>query len=537
MTTRVRFAPSPTGTLHIGGARTALYNWLVARQSGGTFILRVEDTDLERSKAAYTDDILSSLEWLGIDWDEGPKRGGSNGPYYQTERMKAGLYKPFMDKLLAGGGVYRCFCSKERLAQLKAHNENAPYDGKCRSIAAAEAEKRFKAGEPSVVRIKLPTTGISWEDRIAGHVKWEAEHMSDEIIIRTDGSPMYNFVVVCDDIAMKVTDVIRGADHMANTPKQIPIYDALGAAKPRFAHIPLIFGPNGKKLSKRAPVMAGKNAKGEDVYVSASKEQPETHCDVLDGKGVRTTVPRGEVTDLRQVMSQVDEYRAAGYLPEAVVNYLVLLGWGSEDGKTEIFSKEELVSKFSIDKVSKSDAQFDPRKLEHFQGLYMRKLPDDVVAASFARELTKAGLYPESPSADDRAWLLLLARSEKERVRVFSDIVEKARVFRVDQLDYDAKARENLTKKAGVDALLAAYRADLEAQSFDDSKALEDRARAFAKEKGIKFGELVHPIRAALTGTTQGPGLFDVVRLCGKKKAIERLARAEEFARANAPKA
>lgn len=525
MTTRVRFAPSNTGTLHIGGARTALYNWLWARRSKGTFLLRIEDTDLERSKPEFTANILSSLRWLGIDWDEGPEKGGPHGPYFQTERAKAGIYKPYAERLMSGGGTYRCFCSRERLAQLKEKDENAPYDRKCRSIPRDEADKRAKAGEPNVIRIKLPEHDIRFDDGIKGPQKWDPAVMSDEVIMRTDGSPMYNFVVVCDDLGMEVTDVIRGEDHLSNTPKQVAIYNALGAKPPRFSHIPLIFGPNGKKLSKRAPVLAGKNGKGEDVYVARSKDDPDA-WEVIDMKtGAKSTAPKSDVTDLRQVMSQVDEYRAAGYLPEAVLNYLVLLGWGYDD-KTEIFSKDDLVEKFDIAKVTSSAAQFDPRKLEHFQGLYMRKAPDDLVARRFTEELQKAQLLPASLSADDTARLDLLVKAEKERVKFFSEIVEKSRPYFLDEVSYDAKALENLKKRPDAADLLDAYAQSLEGGDFADSKALEEAARAFSKEKNVKFGELVHPVRAAITGTTMGAGLFDVIRLVGKKRSLERLRRA-----------
>lgn len=529
MTIRVRFAPSNTGTLHIGGARTALYNWLWARRNKGTFLLRIEDTDLERSKAEYTANILSSLKWLGIDWDEGPEKGGPHGPYFQTERAKAGLYKPFIDKLMAGGGIYRCFCSKERIAQIKAKDENAPYDRKCRSIPRDEAEKRAKAGESNVIRVKLPDL-IQFHDGIAGPISVRGTDTSDEIIIRADGSPMYNFVVVCDDIAMEITDVIRGTDHLPNTAKQVAIYDALSAARPRFAHIPLIFGPNGKKLSKRAPVLAGKTAKGDDVYVAKSKEDPDS-WEVIDQKtGARSVAPKSAISDLRQVMSQVDEYREAGYLPEAVLNYLVLLGWGYDD-KTEIFTKADLVEKFDIAKVSSSAAQFDPRKLEHFQGVYMRMFDCDVLADRYASELQRAGLLGPSPSAEDRERLRLLAHAERERTLFFQEIPAKARVFFQDEVSYDAKALENLKKRPDAADLLEAYAKALESGDFSDGKKLEDQARGFAKEKNVKFGELVHPVRAALTGTTVGPGLFDVIRLVGKKRALERLRRAVAFVR------
>ncbi len=535
MTTRVRFAPSNTGTLHIGGARTALYNWLWARKNKGTFILRIEDTDLERSKKEFTDNILSSLGWLGIDWDEGPGKGGPHGPYYQTERAKAGLYRPFVDKLLSGGGAYRCFCSRERLdkvnAEQKAKKLRVGYDRQCFSIPAAEAEKRAKT-EPGVIRIKVPDQSISWEDGIQGKVTWKPEDISDEVVIRSDGSPMYNFVVVCDDVTMEVTDVIRGADHSSNTPKQLCIYKALGVPTPNFSHIPLIFGPNGKKLSKRAPVLAGKNGKGEDVYVAAAEGAPDS-WEVIDAKGNRSVVKKSEVTELRQVMSQVDEYREAGYLPQAVVNYLALLGWGYDD-KTEFFTKDDLVSKFDIHKVSSSPAQFDPRKLEHFQGLHMRVLDVDFLAGKFTEELHRAGVLPATLGPADKERMKLVAAAERERVRFFREIVEKGRMYFEENVAYDAKAIENLRKRPDAAELLVAYAKVLESGSFSDPKALEEQARVFSKERNVKFGELVHPVRAAVTGTTMGPGLFDIIRTIGKDRALARLNRAADFLRSAA---
>lgn len=327
MVERVRFAPSNTGYLHIGGARTALYNYLVAKKNKGQFILRIEDTDLERSKPEYTSEILESLKWLGLDWDEGPE--------FQTERNNKGYYQPFIDKLILNKAVYRCFCTKERLERLsseqKSKKQSLGYDGKCRNLTLEEVNSLINADLPSTFRIRVARPGkTEWVDGIQGKVSWNNRDLSDEIVIRADGSPMYNFAVVCDDISMNITHVIRGADHSSNTPKQLQIYQALGVEPPKFSHIPLIFGPDGKKLSKRNPP-------------------------IFQGK---------------PVMSEVRQYRDAGYLPEAVLNYLVLLGWGF-DAKTEFFTKEDLIEKFDLAKVSSGPARFDPKKLEHFQGVYV----------------------------------------------------------------------------------------------------------------------------------------------------------------------
>ena len=351
---RVRFAPSPTGKLHIGGARTAIYNWAFARAMGGTFVLRIEDTDPERSTEENTQIILRALRWMGLDWDEGPEVGGEFGPYFQTQRTQT--YADALERLRERDAVYACFCTKEELDEKRAVAEKteggyAGYDRTCRDLPRDEVEARISAGEPHVWRLKVPLDHgpIEFDDAVYGHMSFPAEVMDDMILVRTDGSPTYNFAVVCDDANMGITHVIRGDDHLSNTPRQILIYEALGFEVPTFAHLSMILGADGKKLSKRHGA------------------------------------------------TNVEEYRDRGYLSDSLVNFLALLGW-SLDGETTIIDRETLCREFSLDRVTKKDAVFDETKLDWMNGVYIREmgahawadaaLPWLVDAAAFA---SKAG--------------------------------------------------------------------------------------------------------------------------------------------------
>ena len=326
-TVRVRFAPSPTGKLHIGGARTAIYNWAFARAMGGKFILRIEDTDPERSTEENTQIILRAMRWLGLDWDEGPEVGGEFGPYHQTERFDT--YTAALETLKERGAVYPCFCTKEELdAKREAAGESyAGYDRTCRNLSAEEAQARIAAGEPHVWRLKVPENHgpIEFDDAVYGHMSFPADVMDDMILVRTDGTPTYNFAVVCDDANMQITHVIRGDDHLSNTPRQILIYEALGLEAPTFAHLSMILGADGKKLSKRHGA------------------------------------------------TSVEEYKAQGFLPDTMVNFLALLGW-SLDGETTVISRDVLCEKFSLDRITKKDAVFDETKLEWMNGQYIKAM-------------------------------------------------------------------------------------------------------------------------------------------------------------------
>ena len=327
---RVRFAPSPTGRLHIGGARTAIFNWAFARATGGDFILRIEDTDPERSTKENVDVILNAMKWLGLTWDEGPEVGGEAGPYFQMQRM--GTYTEALERLKERGAVYPCFCTKEELDAKREEAEKtqggyAGYDRTCRDLDPAEAQRRIDAGEQHTWRLKVPLDHgpIEFDDAVYGHVSFPADVMDDMILVRTDGSPTYNFAVVCDDANMGITHVIRGDDHLSNTPRQILIYEALGYQIPTFGHLSMILGPDGKKLSKRHGA------------------------------------------------TSVEEYRDRGYLSDAMVNFLALLGW-SLDGETTIMSRETICSQFSLDRITKKDAIFDETKLDWMNGVYIREM-------------------------------------------------------------------------------------------------------------------------------------------------------------------
>ena len=411
---RVRFAPSPTGKLHVGGARTAIYNWAFARATGGTFILRIDDTDPTRSTEENTQIILRAMRWLGLDWDEGPEVGGDYGPYFQTERLPQ--YREAAERLVAEGKAYYCFCTPEQLAAdreaaAKRGDSFQGYQRTCRNIAPAEAQARVDAGEPYTIRIKVPDDrgNVVVRDAVHGDVTFNAKELDDFIIFRSDGTPTYNFATVVDDADMGITHVIRGDDHLSNTPRQVIVYEALGAPTPIFAHISMILGTDGKKLSKRHGA------------------------------------------------TSVEEYRDAGYLSDAFVNYLALLGW-APDGESTVISRERLSTEFSLDHVSKNPAIMDPKKLDYINGEYLHAMSN----ADFARdillpELRAAGLEGEE-LAHDAAWYELAAEAFKPRTTLSRDVVAQARyLYTADEdLAIDPKAAKRWLSKQGVRAALDA---------------------------------------------------------------------------------
>ncbi|HXH28341.1 MAG TPA: glutamate--tRNA ligase, partial [Candidatus Polarisedimenticolia bacterium] len=383
----MRFAPSPTGYLHVGGARTALFNWLYARRHGGVFILRIEDTDRERSTEASVRTILDGLDWLGIEPDE--------GPFYQSRGVEA--HRDLAGRLLASGHAYLCFCSQQQLDQRRRVAEAAGgawrYDRACAGLDPAAARRRREAGEAAVVRFRVPEGTIAWDDGVHGATSFEAASVEDIVLLRSDGSPTYNLSCVADDIAMRVTDVIRGDDHISNTPKQILLYRAAGAAVPRFAHLPLILGPDKKRLSKR----------------------------------------HGAVS--------VTEYRDRGYLPEALCNFLALLGWSPGDGR-ERMTREEMIAAFSLEGINRKGAVFDEAKLEWLNGQYINDLPAARLAALVRPALESAGLWrPQlDEGGSERDWLLRLLETLKARSKRLTDFARDARPFLADEFDYDPEA-------------------------------------------------------------------------------------------------
>ncbi|MEG2850382.1 MAG: glutamate--tRNA ligase [Raoultibacter sp.] len=479
---RVRFAPSPTGQLHIGGARTAIYNWAFARAQGGTFILRIEDTDPERSTEENTQVILRALQWLGLDWDEGPSVGGSAGPYFQTQRQDS--YAAALEQLRATGAVYPCFCTKESLDAKRAAAEEhdggyAGYDRRCRDLSPEEARARIEAGEAHVWRLRVPDDhgAIAFDDAVYGPISFPANVMDDMILVRSDGSPTYNFAVVCDDINMRISHVIRGDDHLSNTPRQILIYEALGAPVPTFAHLSMILGPDNKKLSKRHGA------------------------------------------------TSVEEYRDRGYLSDALVNFLALLGW-SLDGETTIIDRATLTENFSLDRVTKKDAVFDETKLDWMCGVYIREMS----AASWVRAATPWLLAAGAPAADIAAQP---ARYEAlyplvaERLTRFDEIPEKlGYMFWGATVQLDEASVNKILKKEGcrADEVLCAVRAIIADESIAWAcDPLQDACRALTETLDVKAKAIFQPIRVAVCGNMVSPPLFESIELMDRASVVARI--------------
>ena len=487
---RVRFAPSPTGKLHIGGARTAIYNWAFARANGGTFILRIDDTDPTRSTDENTQIILRAMRWLGLDWDEGPEVGGDFGPYAQTERLD--LYKEAAQKLWDAGRAYPCFCTTEQLAadRAAAQARKDPFQGyqrRCRDLSREEAQARIDAGEPYVLRIKVPADrgDVVIHDAVHGDVVFDAKELDDFVIFRSDGTPTYNFATVVDDAMMGITHVIRGDDHLSNTPRQVMVYEALEAPVPTFAHISMILGADGKKLSKRHGA------------------------------------------------TSVEEYRDAGYLPDAFVNYLALLGW-SLDGETTVIPRDVLASQFSLERISKNPATFDPKKLDWMNAEYINAMSDaDFADQIMLPELHKAGLIDDGFEADE-TWVDALAAIVKPRTKMPADAVGVAApVFATAQtLEYDEKSVAKGLAKEGMGAVLDAARAALEAVSANAwtpeaiDGALEPLPEALDAKKRIVF----QAVRVAVCGNMVSPPLGETMSLIGKDDCLARIDRARALA-------
>lgn len=475
---RVRFAPSPTGLLHIGGARTAIYNWAFARHHGGTFILRIDDTDPERSTTENTLAILRALRWLGLDWDEGPDAGGDKGPYFQTQRSDT--YARALVSLRDGGHAYPCFCSavelKSKRDSARAKGGYAGYDRTCRKLSPPEAAARVDAGEPHVWRISVPEDrgDVSFTDAVRGELSFPPAAVDDFVLVRTDGTPTYNYATVVDDALMEITHVIRGDDHLSNTPRQILVFEALDHDVPTFAHLSMILGADGKRLSKR--------------HGAAS----------------------------------VEAYRDEGFLPEALLNYLTLLGF-SLDGDTTVFSSEQLIAGFELERVSKNAAIFDPEKLEWLNGVYMRELAPEVFTERIAPLLIDAGLLSASDAEARRDWLVILAPLVSERIKRLDEVVPMVAFLFEHSVVIDDAAR---AKALGDESVLAAVRACIEAlsalESFDHG-SIEAALRAVPEATGLKPKAVFQAVRVAVTGTTVSPPLFESLELLGRERTLERL--------------
>lgn len=473
---RVRFAPSPTGYLHVGGARTALYNWLFARQVGGVLILRIEDTDVDRSKPELTTAILESLEWLGLNWDE--------GPFYQSERLDR--YRELAADLERTCRAYPCFCTQDELqakrTQAEAERRAWKYDGTCRVLTPADREKLRGEGRPAVLRFRIPESGAtSFEDQVFGRIEVDHRDLEDFVLLRSDGQPTYHLGVVADDLDMRVSHVIRGADHISNTPKQILMYQALEAPVPIFAHLPLILGPDKQRLSKRHGA------------------------------------------------TSVGAYQEQGVLPEALVNFLALLGW-TPPGQQEIVPIAEMIRDFELTSVSRSNAVFDLEKLAWMNSEYVRHLPVDRLLPLVVTELTEAGLEARGDDDAFKQSVMLL----QSRARTLKDFAGAFRAFFTDEFAYDPEAVKKHWKDPSLAVLLSILSDRMASTNPFDLAGTESTLRSLAEENGVKAGLLINATRVALTGQAVAPSLFEVMLTLGQSRVVKRLLRASEYLRSTA---
>ena len=475
---RVRYAPSPTGHLHIGNARTALFNYLFARHAGGKMILRIEDTDQKRNVLNGVESQMKYLEWLGIDWDEGPGRDGDYGPYYQMERLS--LYEKYVNELMSKGLAYKCYMTSEELeaereAQI-ARGEAPRYSGAHRNLTVEEREAFEAEGRKPSIRIRVPE-GVTykWTDVVKGDVSFESKDFGDWVIVKQDGIPTYNFAVVVDDHLMKISHVLRGDDHIANTPKQMMVYDALGWEYPEFGHMTLIYNDQHKKLSKRD----------------------------------------------ESIIQFIEQYADLGYLPAALFNFISLLGW-SPVGEEEIFSKEEFIEMFDANRLSKSPAVFDQQKLSWINSVYMKKATLDEVVALSLPFLQEAGRLPEAVSVEEADWATNLIALYKEQMTHGAEIVALTDLFFKDEIEYDEEANAVLSGET-VPAVLAEFKQQLEAIEDFTPEAIKAATKATQKATGQKGKNLFMPIRVATTGQTHGPELPNAISLIGKERVLKRL--------------
>jgi glutamyl-tRNA synthetase len=462
---RTRFSPSPTGALHLGGAHTALFNWLIARHYGGTFILRIEDTDKERSQEQFVTEILDAMEWLGLNWDEGPHR--------QSERL--GIYNDYIQQLVERGAAYYCNCPPQDLEARRqaalARGEKPRYDGHCRDL-------NLPPGPDTAVRFKTHRTGVThWQDAIKGAIAFDNQELDDLVLRRADGIPTYNFAVVVDDITMGVTQVIRGEDHIPNTPRQLLIYEALGVAPPLFAHMPLMLGKDRAKLSKR----------------------------------------HGAVS--------VTAYREQGYLPQALLNYLARLGWSH--GDQEIFSREELVKYFTLEHVTKSPGVFDEEKLQWLNSHYFKEMPPSELALHLTPFLHYLDKEP------DQEYLAKVVTTLSARSKTLVEMAEAARFYFLDPRPYDPKAAKKFLTPATA-AVIKEIAARLAGLAEVNDAAITQLFSELAAETGQKMVNLAQPVRVALTGKTASPGLYEIISILGRDETLQRLNHAIEFATAQA---
>ena len=476
---RLRFAPSPTGYLHVGGARTALFNWLYAKKFGGEFLLRIEDTDKARSTDESTRAIFEGMEWLGLNWDDGVVYQGANLPRHQADAKR----------LLESGAAYRCFCTPaqldERRREAESRKEAFKYDRRCDRLSVDEVAGRVAAGEPYVIRFRVPEGTTEWDDLVHETIAFPNKDIDDFVILRSDGTPIYNLAVVSDDIAMGITIVMRGDDHISNTPKQIQLYRALGAPLPTFAHLPMIHGLDGKKLSKRHGATA------------------------------------------------VGDYQHYGLLPGAMLNFLALLGW-SPGGDREVMTLSEMVELFSVDGLQKKAAIFDPKKLEWMNGQHLNLMTSAELVARVAPAMEAAGLATVAELEQRRDWFVALLDLLKVRARTMDDIVRQAVPYFRDTITYDPDSVAKTWKdRAATADILARIRQALEETTTWETGPLEESLRVLAEQLGLgeKAGKLFQPLRVALTGLMASPGIFDVLLMLGRDRSLSRIDAAVGYLR------
>jgi glutamyl-tRNA synthetase len=477
---RVRFAPSPTGYLHIGGARTALFNWLLARRHGGSFVLRIEDTDVERSSPEMVDGILDGLRWLGLDWDEGPLVGGAFAPYFQSERLDR--YRAVAEDLVRNGHAYYCYCTPE---ELNARREEAErqgaawrYDRACCELSAETIASFERAQRSRAIRVRVPPDPMHFDDLVHGRIEFDGANIDDFVILRSDRQPTYHLSVVCDDVDMKITHVVRGDDHISNTPKHLLIYRALGAPAPSFAHVPLILGPDRKRLSKRHGA------------------------------------------------TSVMEYAQQGYLPEAAVNFLALLGWSPGIGDQELFTRGELTQLFGIGGISGGNAVFNPEKLDWFNQQHIFRLAPDELGRRLRPWFEAAGVWNQEYLGDRHAWFFAVLELLKPRARKLGDFIALGRFFFTDVLEFDEAAVAKHLRADDMDEHLRALDELFMRLTAFDPTTLEAAVRGVADDRRVKAATLIHAVRVAVTGKTVSPGLFEVLALLGRERTHARLSAA-----------
>lgn len=485
----VRFPPSPTGYLHIGGARTAIFNWLFARKHQGKFILRIEDTDAERSTEESIQGIIDGLTWLGIDWDE--------GPYFQSQFAEE--HKEVAGRLLEKGNAYRCFCTRKELEdrrkQALSEKRDIKYDGTCRRLSQEEAAEKTAQGLPHVVRFKVPKREgkIGYDDRVLGRIEKEYSEIEDFVIVRSNDRPLYLLCNVVDDIRDRITHIIRGQDHMSNTIRQILLYEALGAKPPEFAHMPLTLDLKKRKISKR------------------------THGEVVS----------------------VQWYRKMGFIPWALVNFLVLLGWNPGTDQ-EIFSREELIQAFSLKRINKSNSIFNYRKGDpkfftdpkaiNINAHYLRTMPIEEIAGMIKADFEKEGIWNDAYEGERRLWFLSTLDLIRSRFHTLRDFARLGRAYFADDFEIDPKAlRKNVRKRPQLKELLPALAKELEKVEPWTLESTEDTVRKFAEERQLKAGIIINGMRAVITGQIKGPGIFDVMVATGKKRVVNRLKMTPEL--------